>query len=162
MLYNAPLRALIHRWKFQNHPGLSGYLATLAWQADLPATETPEVLVPVPTHWRRRLRRGFDHTWLLANCAYQLQQTPLGVAPWLSRRQATAYQNGLSRAARTKNVARAFAANTACEGRHIAVIDDVMTTGETANNCAQLLIDAGAKRVDIWCLARVPPTEQPV
>jgi predicted amidophosphoribosyltransferase len=77
----------------------------------------------------------------------------------LERRRATPAQQGLTRAARERNLTRAFRCVQPVSGLHLALIDDVMTTGSTARLASRVLRDAGATRVDVWVLARTPTTK---
>jgi predicted amidophosphoribosyltransferase len=77
---------------------------------------------------------------------------------WLQRRLDTPAQQGLDAATRKRNLRQAFALDAGAElaGRHLALVDDVLTTGATAGILARLLRRAGAARVDVYCLARTP------
>jgi len=95
VLMRTSMRDLIHLWKFQNRPQLTDLLAELllgglhterteTLTTSTSATHT--VLVPIPTQWRRQVRRGFDHTWLLANAIRSQWAQPAIVRPWLRNR----------------------------------------------------------------------------
>lgn len=114
----------------------------------------PKYLVPIPSHWRRRWHRGFDQTWLLANNLTRLCGIP--VVQGLRRTRFATAQHQLSRYERTANMQDAFAAQIRLTGGHIALIDDVVTTGATATAATQALLAAGADSVEVWCLARTP------
>lgn len=77
----------------------------------------------------------------------------------LQRVQEQHSQQGLSANERRRNLKQAFALvrDAQLEGRHLALVDDVLTTGATADSLARLLKRAGARRVDVYCLARTPP-----
>jgi len=112
--------------------------------------------VPAPLHWWRHWHRGFNQSELLAREVSRRTGVPLYSA--LRRVRATSVQAGLSHTARRKNVAGAFRARRASEtlkGRHVLLIDDVMTTGSTAAACAAELKRAGAARVSLLAVARV-------
>lgn len=120
-----------------------------------PALTWPDVLMPVPLHPTRFHERGFNQATEIAGPISRAIDRPL-VTDALFRVAPTLPQSGLdSRAARQANVKHAFHAKRAgVEHKHIAVIDDVLTTGATATAVANELYDAGAARVDIWTVAR--------
>lgn len=116
----------------------------------------PDVIVPVPMHWRRKLSRGFNHCEQLAEQLGQSLQLP--VFKGLRRIRNSPPQQGLSAAQRHRNLQGAFAlqGKQSVEGLSIALLDDVITTGSTAEAISQLLLAAGARDVHIWSLARTP------
>jgi len=133
----------------------------------------PDYLLPVPLHWRRRLWRGFNQTEVLghallthlrqtAQLRSQSDNTPPDRLLYraLLRTRATQHQRGGSRAHRKHNLSDAFRLNPTAkalfQGAHVAILDDVVTTGSTANETSRLLCRAGASRIDIWALARTP------
>jgi ComF family protein len=117
-----------------------------------------DALVPVPLHWRRLWARRFNQSAALAGVI----RAESGIPVWrdvLRRVKATPQQVGLTRAARAVNVQNAFRvaeqARAQVRGRRLLLIDDVMTSGATANACARCLLRAGAARVDVLVFARV-------
>ena len=153
--YEGVLRELIHLYKYGRIPTLARPLADLL-AAALPRDERADAIVPVPLHWWRRWRRGFNQAELLARDLSRRTGTP--VAHVLRRARPTSAQAGLSNQARRKNVTGAFASRRASqplEGKHVLLIDDVMTTGSTATACAIALKRAGAARVALLTVARV-------
>ncbi|HEY2525080.1 MAG TPA: ComF family protein [Candidatus Binataceae bacterium] len=115
-----------------------------------------DVIIPVPLH-RSRLRwRGFNQAALLGAALARRLNCPLDVAT-LARVLSTPPQTARDRAQRTRNVRNAFAVRRPARvaGRRILLVDDVMTTGATASECARVLHAAGARRVDVLTLARV-------
>jgi ComF family protein len=120
----------------------------------LPRDERFDAITPVPLHWRRRWRRGFNQSDLLARVVSR--RTGIPVVHALRRARATATQARLSNSARRRNVAAAFRRKgPILDGRRILLIDDVMTTGSTAAACASVLKRAGASRVALLTVARV-------
>jgi ComF family protein len=153
--YDGTLRELIHLFKY-------GGISTLArplggfLSAALPRDERFDAVVPVPLHWWRRWRRGFNQSELLAREIARRIGAPMSAA--LRRVRPTPAQAGLSNAARRRNVAGAFRARRASKaltGRNVLLVDDVMTTGSTAAACASVLKRAGAARVALLAAARV-------
>lgn len=115
----------------------------------------PDALVPMPLHWRRLQQRGYNQATLLA----RLLGRELGIAVadrGIRRRRHVPSQHTLARRHRYANVRAAFAVDTRLDGRHVAVIDDVVTTGASAEALARALLRGGAARVDVWCAARTP------
>jgi ComF family protein len=103
------------------------------------------------------IKRGFNQAFELGSYISRVLDIPL-LAGSLRRRRNTAAQSGLSRAQRRKNVRGAFYwKSDAKPGRHVALVDDVMTTATTVTECTRVLKNSGAKRVDIWTAARAIP-----
>lgn len=114
-----------------------------------------DLVVPVPLHWRRLLNRRFNQSALLAYAlAHRLQKPCHPTA--LKRTRYTPPQMRLSRAKRLKNVRHVFAVNDAAalQQKTVLLVDDVVTTGATANACARVLKQAGAQAVHVVALAR--------
>ena len=120
-----------------------------------------DAVVPMPLHWRRRWRRGFNQSEVLARRVSAHLTTrierPVPVINAVKRIRATATQAGLTNSNRRKNVAGAFRVSrkSRVAGKRILLIDDVMTTGSTATACASALKRAGATSVTLLTLARV-------
>ena len=119
----------------------------------------PEAIIPVPLHKRRLCQRGYDQALLIAREIHsQLNHTSsfnLDIH-CLQRNRATKTQQGLDARARRQNLHNAFTMDNRTGYKHIALIDDVVTTGETVGEISRLLKRCGIRRVDIWCLARTP------
>ena len=114
------------------------------------------MLVPIPTQWRRQMSRGFDHTWLLAQAIRSRHAGRIVVRPWLRNLRYRPPQHGLDRKKRLTGAQGRFRAHPKLAGHHITLIDDVITTGATVTGAASALRLAGARSVDVWCLARTP------
>jgi len=152
--YEGTLRQLIHLFKYSGMKPLARTLAAYLASA-LPRDQRFDVVVPMPLHWRRRWKRGFNQSALLARLIARRCSIPMVNA--VRRTRATAAQAGLSNAKRRENVAGAFRVKKprAVEGRRVLLIDDVMTTGATASACAVALKRGGASSVTLLALARV-------
>jgi ComF family protein len=153
--YDGALRELIHLFKYSRVSTLARPLSDLL-AAALPRDERFDAIVPVPLHWWRRWRRGFNQSELLARQIARRTGVPWIAA--LRRVRPTTVQAGLSNTERRRNVAGAFQARRAGQalrGRSVLLIDDVMTTGSTAAACAGALKRAGVARVMLLTAARV-------
>ncbi len=152
--YDGPLRKLIHLFKYERLKPLARPLGKLLASA-LPREWRYDMVVPMPLHWRRSWERGFNQSELLARVVAVRLGAPLVKAVRRTRR--TPSQAGLTNAQRRNNVAGAFVCNKrfSVKGRHVLLVDDVLTTGATAGACAAVLKRAGAKRVTVLTLARV-------
>lgn len=159
--YTEHFAHLIHLWKFQHQRRLTPLLVDL-WQQQASNLTAVDLIVPVPLHWQRLWKRGYNQSALLCR---ELQRTnsvagKAALTPHLCKRhRATAAQSGIHAQHRASNLLGAFTALQRCDNLKVAVVDDVLTTGATANAIAGALRDAGAARVDIWCLARTPAPE---
>lgn len=157
-LYEERLGHLIAQWKFNGQIRLTPLLAHL-WRLRMVNPAPVDLLVPMPLHWRKLWQRGYNQSVLLCR-ALQRNHPALGNMEidlrLLRRRRATLPQTGMDAAQRRANLAGAFTCRRPCDNLAIAVLDDVLTTGATAEEAARALRTAGARRVEIWCLARTP------
>ncbi len=151
--YQGELRQLIHLFKYGQVRPLAKPLSSLLLRA-LPPEHKTDVLVPVPLHWRKRWQRGFNQAGLLAREVSR--HTGLPCVNALQRARGSVSQTGLSPHERRSNVARVFtvAQTEKVRGRRVLLVDDVLTTGATADACAQALRSAGATAVSVLALAR--------
>jgi ComF family protein len=154
-VYEGQLREALHALKFSGRRALAAPLGELAAEqclASLPAGI--DALVPVPLARERERERGFNQAALLARRIGRRLAVPTRPR-WLSRTRPTRPQSELSAGERRANVRGAFRASGKVAGRHVLVVDDILTTGATADACAQALRDAGALRVGVLTVARV-------
>lgn len=156
-VYNADSRRLVLKLKHGDRTDAAAHLARWLHRAGNELIARCDVIVPVPLHRWRFLMRTYNQASLLANKVGVLADKPV-CADALVRIKRTSSQGGLDRVARRRNVAKAFTVNrpAAVTGRRVLLIDDVLTTGATANACATMLLKAGAAAVDVLVLARVP------
>lgn len=156
--YAHPLDLLEARFKFRSDLAAGRVLADLMIErAHFDTPDRPAALVAVPLHRSRLRERGYNQALELAKVLSPALHIPLA-GDLLVRVRATAAQTGLDAAARRRNLRGAFAvANVREVPEHVALVDDVMTTGTTLRECARVLRRAGVARVDVWVLARAPP-----
>ena len=156
-IYDGSLKIAIHAIKFKGKTSLAAPLGGLLfdtyrqyWRAgDI------DIIAPVPLHRRRFRQRGFNQAYLLAR-QWALPAETVMVRDLLSRNRATAPQTGLDRRQRRINIKNAFSLTRPGQsvGKRVLLVDDVLTTGATADACAAVLIQDGAERVDVLTLAR--------
>ena len=113
----------------------------------------PEVLLPVPLHRQRLLERGFNQAYEIARLLSSRLNIKLDDNT-LTRIRHTQAQAGLSATAREKNILKAFHCKPS-DYQHVALIDDIITTGSTASEITKILHQTGIKTVEIWGMARV-------
>jgi len=153
--YVFPLDRLMQSYKFRANLTLVDVFAeALAAQVRLASLPPPDCIVPMPLGRKRLAERGFNQAALLAAALGKSLAIPVRLHDLLRVRD-TAPQSGLSRDARLKNVRGAFSGSASVTGMHIALVDDVMTTGATLSEAARALKKAGAARVEAWVIARV-------
>lgn len=154
-IYGWPLDRLESRFKFGGDLACGRSLATLWSELSLPL-DRPGLILPVPLHRRRLRQRGYNQAWELAVPLARAFATPIH-RDLLMRTRASEAQTELNAKARRTNVRNAFAVRTHDTWpAHVAIVDDVMTTGATLAECARVLKCAGVARVDVWALARAP------
>jgi len=153
--YEPPISDFITSLKFnaQHHftPLLSNYLATTL-RSHYQNEALPQALIPVPLHPKKSQERGFNQAQLIAQSLSEQLQIPL-LKDIAKRIRFTKAQSALNADQRQRNLKGAFIVEP-INKKSVALIDDVMTTGATANEISSQLLKAGATRVDIWCVAR--------
>ena len=154
--YAYPLDRLEARFKFAGDLA-AGRLLSKLWIGARAPDGLPQAIVPVPLHPSRLRSRGYNQALEIARPLAKALHIPL-LRDVLQRARATSAQTDLTTAlARRRNVRGAFAAHFEGEvPRHVAVLDDVFTTGATLAECTRVLKRAGVERVDVWALARAP------
>jgi competence protein ComFC len=161
-----PMRELIHRFKYGHDLSLRAVLAKALGAALMEPRLAKEelrqwVLVPVPLHFLRQMQRGFNQSWEL--CCQLSAITGIPAAQALRRRRFTRTQASLQRRQRLENLRGVFVPRTCLgrrdpavwKGRCVLLVDDVLTTGATANECAKVLKrELGVRRVVVLTVAR--------
>jgi ComF family protein len=154
-LYEDSLRRAVHQFKYQGNFSLDRPLG-LMLAADLEQADpdfSPELLVPVPLHVSRLRQRGYNQSLLLARVLGRRWKKPVP-ARLLVRIRPTLPQQGLKAAHRRRNLKGAFQVRLPLDGKKVLLVDDVMTTGATARECARTLLAAGAGEVAVAVLGR--------
>ena len=165
--YDGPLRSAVRQLKYRRQEALSRRLGDMLSRAVSAACEgeTFDAVIPTAAHWLRRFGRGGDHARRLACIVAGALDVPVGDE--LVRVRHTPPQAHLSRTQRIDNMRGAFAVRRTrtITGANVLLIDDVTTTGATANEAAKALLTGGALRVTLGVIAKggspVAYTEQP-
>lgn len=154
-VYAGVARDALHALKFEGRRALARPLGDLLREPCLAAAAGDlDAVVPVPLGRARARARGYNQAALLAERLARGVGVPVR-ARWLARSRETAEQSGLGAAARAANVRGAFVASSSSAHCSVVVVDDVLTTGATAAECARALRRAGARRIGVLAVARV-------
>ncbi|MGB3866602.1 MAG: ComF family protein, partial [Xanthobacteraceae bacterium] len=161
--YDDIARTLVHALKYQDRTDLAPVMGRWMARAGGELLANADLLVPVPLHWRRGWSRRYNQSGALAQViARHSRATVAGDV--LRRIRPTQQQIGLSKIERAANVQGAFAVApekaAAVHGRRIVLIDDVLTSGATADACARALLRVKAAQVDVLVFAQVVDTPQ--
>jgi ComF family protein len=152
-LYQSEMRHLISRLKFGNDYKNARLLGTLLAKQVAEHSELPECLIPVPLHKQRYHERGFNQSIEIARQISVQLNIPMDLSSCIRSRD-TGHQISLPAKQRRKNMRQAFKLVKPIHYKHIAIIDDVMTTGATVSALAKVIKQAGVSRVDVWVCAR--------
>ena len=158
--YASPWRELIAGFKFRQQVELAGALADALGRAVATADErAPDWVLPVPLSRERLRERGFNQAWEIARRVARRRGWRAS-AHLLQRVRDTAHQIGMTREERARNLRDAFWVDDRfgrrLAGRRVALVDDVLTTGATAQAAALALRRSGADSVSLWVIARTP------
>lgn len=152
--YDAPLDYLLQQLKFHQGLQLAPLLAALMAEAVRQrGAPLPECLLPVPLHPQRLRERGYNQALELARPISRLLGVPIDYG-LCQRRRATPAQTSLSGKERLRNLRGAFVAARSGMPHHVAIVDDVVTTGATVEELARTLRRAGVETVEVWACAR--------
>ncbi len=160
-LYQYPVNRILQMVKYQSRLELINPMVDPLAQLLLDHYRDdcwPQAMLPVPLHNKRLRQRGYDQALLLARALQRrLHEVSLPLdSRLLERVRHTPAQQELDASARQKNVRQAFALRTRPTFKHVAVLDDVVTTGATVSEITRLLKNSTVERVDIWSIARTP------
>ena len=145
---------MLVRFKFSESLALANSLIETVISRFATQQPRPEAIIPIPLHHQRYMQRGYNQAFEIAKLISRKLNIPVD-NNCLRRIRPTQAQAGLSAYKRQKNILKAFEAINQKAYRHIAVVDDIVTTGSTVNEATKILHRAGIKTVDVWALARV-------
>jgi ComF family protein len=152
--YEKEAVTLIHQLKFNEKLPVSrllgGMLADVVQRSGI---ELPDCILPVPLYKKRLKQRGFNQSTELARPVANAFSIPLDLQS-VNRVRDTQSQTGLDKKQRRKNIRAAFEIVEPLHVKHVAIVDDVVTTTSTVNELARILRRAGVRRVDVWSIAR--------
>jgi len=153
--YETPVKQLISGLKFQKKLSLAHLFGTLLGEAiqHTNRCDLPDCIAPVPLSSKRLKNRGYNQSIEIARPVSKLLSIPLAYNLFKRVRHSPP-QSSLNLKSRQHNVRNAFTINEKKLPRHIAIIDDVMTTGATSNELARILKKEGVEKVEIWSVAR--------
>ena len=151
--YDNAARTLIHLFKFKQNRCAASTLLELCCKTMAQPPATFDLIVPVPQHPLRLLRRGFNPAALLANALSIVLKSPVNHKA-LRRKRNNSPVHLLNKKQRKTALRQSFLVNSPVTGLRILLVDDIITTGATANAIAAILHDAGAHHVEVWAIAR--------
>jgi ComF family protein len=152
-IHQGAIRYLINQLKFKGAYKNSRLLGLLLANYLEKNAELPGLIIPVPLHSNRYKQRGFNQTHEIAKTIAKELDLAIDIS-CCQRIKNTPHQISLTAKQRRKNIKNAFQVTKLPKVNHIAILDDVMTTGATANELARRLKIAGVNRVDVWLCAR--------
>ena len=161
--YDDVAKTLVHALKYQDRTDLAPTMGRWMARAGGELLNDADLLIPVPLHWRRAWSRRYNQSGALAKIIAKHGDAKVA-GDLLRRVRPTQQQIGLSKSERAANVQGAFAVppdkTAEIHGRHIVLIDDVLTSGATVDACARALLRAKARQVDVLVFARVVDAAQ--
>lgn len=152
LIYEFPIDAAIKMYKFRRRLYYAPAFCELLRPAFAELPDDIDALLPVPLHWLRHGIRGFNQSQEI--CSLLRKSTGLPVIRNVRRLRATPYQSGLSAKERRRNLRKAFAVHGTIAARHVLIVDDVITTGETCRQLAAVLQAHGVANVSALAIAR--------
>jgi len=152
-IYQGEMRHLITSLKFGAHYKNARLLGLLLAEHLKQTAQRPDLILPVPLHKIRYQQRGFNQAIEIAKTVAKELKIPLDLNSCIRHRD-TPHQTALTAKQRRKNIQNAFSIIKPLHAQHIAILDDVMTTGSTAHELAYLLKKAGVDQVGVWVFAR--------
>ncbi|MFK8066858.1 MAG: ComF family protein [Gammaproteobacteria bacterium] len=152
--YNFPVTSLVKQLKFNNKFIYSEILSQILLEKIQQGSSSfPEYIIPVPLHFYRLIKRGFNQSELIAKSLSCQLEIPVDLK-CCKRIRNTPHQTGFTINERNKNIRNAFSVNGTFSAKHIAIVDDVVTTGSTVNELARMFQKSGVEKIEIWAAAR--------
>ena len=146
---------LIHQLKFHDKLAVSRLFGNLLADISVMKLDKPDCLLPVPLHKRRLKQRGFNQSIEISRELQKAWRIPIETS-LVNRMRETQSQTGLDVKQRRRNIKGAFEVSGLINHKHIAIVDDVVTTGSTVNELARILKRNGVERVSVYSIARAP------
>ncbi|MGD8323062.1 MAG: ComF family protein [Gammaproteobacteria bacterium] len=156
LVYAPPAEYYLHALKYSGERALCRAFGQLLADAAAHRRTHVDAIVSVPLHARRLIQRGYNQALEIARSSASVMHLPI-LRAGIARVRETAPQALLDSRQRRANLADAFAIDRNLNNLRLAVVDDVITTGSTVNTLAAALLDAGARHVEAWAVARTPP-----
>jgi ComF family protein len=153
LAYGFPVDKLVQRFKFEGDLAVGRLFGVLLAEYLAAGEDRPDCIVPVPLHASRLKERGFNQAVELARPVSRRLKVKVRL-DLCERSRATQVQSTLDADERRKNLKDAFTVKAPVQGLHVALLDDVVTTGATAESLAHALREAGARRVTLWSACR--------
>ncbi len=153
--YEPPLIKLVTDFKFHHQLKLARIFAGIL-AGHLQDRARPEAIIPVPLHPRRLRERGYNQSQEIARLLGRQLAIPVD-SRLCQRTRYTTPQTGLDAKQRHRNIRNAFGVTGQCKYEHVAILDDVITTGNTVTELARLLRKQGVDNIEIWSVARAVP-----
>ncbi|PJB10330.1 MAG: amidophosphoribosyltransferase, partial [Gammaproteobacteria bacterium CG_4_9_14_3_um_filter_38_9] len=154
--YTGPIVSLIWKLKFQNDLKIARLFAQhwIDYFNHFDSHNTlPDLIMPVPLHFSRLKQRGFNQSLEIAKPIGKYFHIPIDTRACIKIKN-TEPQSSLSAQKRKGNLKNAFGLSRPIDAKHVAILDDVMTTGNTVSEIASLLQKTGVEKIDVWCCAR--------
>jgi len=156
LAYEGPIKQLITGLKFHNQLNNAkclGQLMAIKLQQYYQNQSLPEIILPVPLHRKRLQQRGFNQAIEIARPISKVLKLAID-SRYCRRIKATPAQSGLNASERKKNLRGSFRIKGNHNYKHVAIVDDVVTTGSTIKEFSLTLQKASIERIDVWCCAR--------
>ena len=152
--YDSPISNIIQQLKYSEQLHYAFALGKmLSSQIMASKSNLPEVIIPIPLHQKRIRTRGFNQASEIAKVVSKNTRIPLQ-QKYLIRSRNTDSQTGLSEKMRNKNMKHAFIVKSTKYNEHVALLDDVITSGATVNSAASALLKSGIAKVSVWAIAK--------